>query len=216
MKKDHPILKLCLHLEVSASGYYDWQRRRLCPGVRAVEDQALAQEIGQIHTRSRRTYGAPRVEKELRKKGRCHGRNRVARLMKHRGLYGRQKGRYRVQTTDSNHDEPIRLTQATSPGALSPSCLLAAFGSDLSHGRNDAMSHTISTVLLTLAMFLVAWIASVEVQRAVRTGVTGLKSWPVALRARQPFWFWFCTAFQACLGAVCLWLGVRGVVSLLP
>ena len=101
MKKDHPVLTLCRHLEVSASGYYDWQRRRLCPGPRAVEEQALAQEIDQIHTRSRQTYGAPRVEKELRKKGRCHGRNRVARLMKQKGLYGRQKGRYRVRTTDS-------------------------------------------------------------------------------------------------------------------
>ena len=99
MKNDHSILTLCLHLEVSASGYYDWQGRRTCPGPRAVEDQALAQEIDQIHTRSRKTYGAPRVEKELRKKGRCHGRNRVARLMKQKGLCGRQKGRYRVQTT---------------------------------------------------------------------------------------------------------------------
>jgi len=124
MKKDHPILTLCLHLEVSVSGYYDWQRRRLCPGPRAVEDQALAREIDQIHARSRQTYGSPRVEKELRRKGRCHGRNRVARLMKQKGLCGRQKGRYRVQTTDSHHDHPIapnRLAQAakaTAPNQL--------------------------------------------------------------------------------------------------
>jgi hypothetical protein len=78
------------------------------------------------------------------------------------------------------------------------------------------MSHTFSTVLLTVAMFLVALVASVEVRRAVRTGVTGLKSWPVAVRAQRPLWFWFCTTFQICFGAVCLWLGVRGLVSLLP
>ena len=53
MKKEHSILTLCLHLEVSASGYYDWQRRRICPGPRAVEDQVLVQEIEQIHARSR-------------------------------------------------------------------------------------------------------------------------------------------------------------------
>jgi transposase InsO family protein len=127
MKKDHSILKLCLHLEVSASGYYDWQRRRLCPGPRAVEDQALTREIDQIHTRSRQTYGSPRVEKELRKKGHCHGRHRVARLMKQQGLCGRPKGRYRVQTTDSNHDQPIapnRLAQA--PKATAPNQLWVA------------------------------------------------------------------------------------------
>jgi transposase InsO family protein len=127
MKDDHPILTLCLHLEVSSSGYYDWQKRRLCPGPRAVEDQALAQAIDQIHTRSRKTYGAPRVAQELRKTGRRHGRNRVARLMKEKGLCGRQKGRYRVRTTDSNHDQPIaanRLAQA--PKATAPNQLWVA------------------------------------------------------------------------------------------
>src|SRR5438034_1084097 len=106
MKTEHPILSLCLHLEVSPSGYYAWQKRRVCPGPRALQNQALAQEIDQIHAQSRQTYGSPRIEKELRKKGRCHGRNRVARLMKAKGLCARQKGRYRVQTTDSNHDQP--------------------------------------------------------------------------------------------------------------
>jgi transposase InsO family protein len=127
MKDDHPISTLCLHLEVSASGYYHWQKRRACPGPRAVEDQSLSRQIDQIHARSRQTYGAPRIEQELRKKGHHHGRNRVARLMKEQGLCGRQKGRYRVQTTDSNHDEPIapnRLAEA--PKATAPNQLWVA------------------------------------------------------------------------------------------
>lgn len=85
-----------------------------------MEDAALARQIQQIHVDSRQTYGAPRIEKELRRKGRCHGRNRVARLMKQEALCGRQQKRYRVQTTDSNHNEPIapnRLAQAPKPSA---------------------------------------------------------------------------------------------------
>ena len=127
MKNDYPILSLCLHLEVSPSGYYDWQKRRVCPGARALEDQLLAKVIDQIHTRSRRTYGRPRVVEELRKQGRHHGRNRISRLMKQENLCGRQKGRYRVQTTDSDHDEPIapnRLAQA--PKATAPNQLWVA------------------------------------------------------------------------------------------
>jgi len=127
MKDEHSILTLCLHLEVSTSGYYAWQSRRVCPGPRRREDQVLAREIKQIHTRSRQTYGAPRVERELRKSGLCHGRNRVARLMKETGLYGRRKGRYRIQTTDSNHAEPIapnRLAEA--PKATAPNQLWVA------------------------------------------------------------------------------------------
>jgi putative transposase len=127
MKMDYPVRRLCLYLKVSPSGFYDWEQRQVHPCARALENQSLAQEIDQIHTRSRKTYGAPRIEKELRKQGRCHGRNRVARLMKEKGLCGRQKGRYRVQTTDSNHDEPIapnRLAQA--PKATAPNQLWVA------------------------------------------------------------------------------------------
>jgi transposase InsO family protein len=121
MKTDHPVRLLCLYLKASPSGFYDWEQRQGSPRARALENQSLAREIGQIHSRSRKTYGAPRIELELRKRGRGHGRNRVARLMREKGLCGRQKGRYRVQTTDSNHDEPIapnRLAEA--PKATAP------------------------------------------------------------------------------------------------
>jgi len=114
MKKDYSILALCAHLDVSPSGYYDWQKRRVSPGPRAVENQTLAKQIDKIHAHSRQTYGSPRIVDELRKNGRRHGRNRVSRLMKAGGLCARQKGRYRVQTTDSQHDQPIapnRLAQ---------------------------------------------------------------------------------------------------------
>jgi transposase InsO family protein len=120
MKSDHSILALCQNLEVSPSGYYDWQKRRATPGPRATENQTLAKEIQAIHARSRQTYGSPRILVELRKQGHCHGRNRVARIMHETGLCGRQKGRYRVRTTDSNHDEPIapnRLAEVPKPTA---------------------------------------------------------------------------------------------------
>src|ERR1700761_266435 len=133
MKSDHSMLPLCLHLEVSASGYYDWRRRRECPGPRAAQDRELSRQIEEIHVCSRQTYGAPRIEKELRKKGRCHGRQRVARLMKEKGLCGRQKGRYRVRTTDSNHDQPIAPNRlAPAPQATAPNQIWAA---DITHSQ---------------------------------------------------------------------------------
>jgi transposase InsO family protein len=127
MRNEFSILALCQTLDVSTSGYYDWRQRCDCPGLRALEDQTLAQEIGRIHTRSRQTYGSPRVMRELRKKGRRHGRHRIARLMKQKGLCGRQKGRHRVQTTDSKHDHPIapnRLAEA--PKASAPNQIWVA------------------------------------------------------------------------------------------
>jgi len=127
MKNDYSILSLCGNLDVSPSGYYDWQKRRDCPGPRAVQNRALAKEIHMIHAQSRQTYGSPRIVEALRKKGHHHGRNRIARLMQQGGLCGRQKGRYRVQTTDSNHDQPIapnRLAEA--PKATTPNQLWVA------------------------------------------------------------------------------------------
>jgi putative transposase len=127
MKSDFPIYSMCQIMDVSTSGYYDWRQRRDCPGPRALENQTLAQEIDLIHTQSRHTYGSPRVMQELRKKGRRHGRHRIARLMKQKGLCGRQKGRHRVQTTDSKHDQPIapnRLAEA--PKATAPNQLWVA------------------------------------------------------------------------------------------
>ena len=64
---------------------------------------------------------------ELRKQGRYHGRARVGRIMQQEGLCGRQKGRYRVRTTDSNHDQPIApnlLAQA--PKATAPNQIWVA------------------------------------------------------------------------------------------
>ena len=118
MKAEHPIRTLCEALEVSASGFYAWQTGLTCPGPRALEDQTLAKEIRILHTSSRQTYGSPRLQDALRHQGRRHGRNRLARLMRQQGLCGRQKGRYRVRTTDSQHDLPIapnRLAAAPPP-----------------------------------------------------------------------------------------------------
>jgi transposase InsO family protein len=120
MKTDYSIGRLCRVFEVSASGYYDWQKRQRTPGPRAQENHALGERIKAIHTQSRQTYGSPRITTQLRKDGGAHGRNRVARLMREQGLCGRQKRAYRVRTTDSRHAEPIapnRLADAPKPTA---------------------------------------------------------------------------------------------------
>ena len=120
MKTHHPIRSLCEALEVSASGYYDWRHRQAQPGPRAQENARLAQQIVQIHQASRQTYGSPRIQVALARTGHAHGRRRIARLMRQEGLWGRVKNRFRVRTTDSNHDQPIapnRLPELPPPSA---------------------------------------------------------------------------------------------------
>jgi len=120
MKTAHPIRWLCQALEVSPSGYYDWINRSLKPGRRACQNARLLQQIVRLHTESRKTYGSPRIQVELAKAGCSHGRNRIARLMRQNGLCGRTKRRFRIVTTDSNHDDPIapnRLAELSAPNA---------------------------------------------------------------------------------------------------
>lgn len=77
---------MCRVLEVSKSGYYAW--RSQLPSKRRLQDLDLCQRIDKIHQQSRGTYGAPRVEQELKADGSSHGRKRVARLMRLTGLVG--------------------------------------------------------------------------------------------------------------------------------
>jgi transposase InsO family protein len=103
-KASYPIRLLCRCLAVSRSGYYAWRKRPV--SVRAGQDARLGVEIAASHAESRRTYGSPRVLRDLRENGHRVSRKRVARLMRERGLVGRRKRRFRA-TTDSRHPFPV-------------------------------------------------------------------------------------------------------------
>src|SRR5208283_5691251 len=86
----YPVRLLCRCLEVSRAGFYAWQRRPI--SARAREDAGLCVEIAVSHTESRRTYGSPRILRDLRERGRRVSRKRVARLMRQQGLAGSVDG----------------------------------------------------------------------------------------------------------------------------
>lgn len=105
MEKDNfPVTLMCRVLEVSKSGYYAW--RKATPSERAQKNEELEAKIEEIHADSRSSYGSPRVHAELVAQGFEVGRNRVARLMRSKGIVGRRKPRFR-KTTDSNHTLPV-------------------------------------------------------------------------------------------------------------
>lgn len=103
-EKAYPVTVLCSVLEVSPSGFYAWRKRPL--SARASSDAQLALQVTAVHKRSRRTYGSPRIHRDLRARGVRVGRKRVARLMRENGLEARRKRRFR-RTTDSKHGHPI-------------------------------------------------------------------------------------------------------------
>ena len=96
-----PIRTMCRVLGVSPSGYWAWAKRP--PSARARRDAELADRIRIIHTRSRGTYGVPRVHAELAYEGIACGRKRVARLMAAAGLEGVHRRRA-ARTTVRDRD----------------------------------------------------------------------------------------------------------------
>jgi transposase InsO family protein len=83
---EFPVKRLCDLVGVPRSTFYEWTSRPLSDHY--LDDARLANEIFDIHVRSRRTYGAPRVEGQLRHHGQAHSRKRVARIMAECGLVG--------------------------------------------------------------------------------------------------------------------------------
>ncbi len=102
--QNYKVAWLCEALLVSRSGYYHWKERREKPGPRALESSVLRARIREEFTRSRQTYGSPRLAQVLGCPGR---RNRIARLMRKECLFARQRSKYRHATTDSRHGGPI-------------------------------------------------------------------------------------------------------------
>jgi len=86
----------CALLSVSRSAYYDWSKHT--PSAHARRDETLRERIRRIHRESRGTYGAPRIQQQLRHEGLQTARKRVARVMAEDGLHGRQKRRFKKTT----------------------------------------------------------------------------------------------------------------------
>ena len=179
MKTDHAILGLCQLLEVSPSGFYDWLQRRDHLGPRALANQTLTGQIATIFASSRQTYGSPRVQQALGQQGCRHGRNRIARLMRTAGLCGRQKGRYRVQTTDSNHDHPIAPNRlAAVPQATAPNQIWVT---DITYIQTGEGWLYVAAVLDRYSRKIVGWAMSQRIDTALV-----LQALAMALLHRQP------------------------------
>ncbi len=105
LSQDYPIRELCAAVEVSRSGYYAWRRGQV--SVRELGNQMLAEEIKRVFYIQRQRYGSPRITEALRREGQVCNHKRVERLMRQEGLQARRGKRRKVQTTNSDHDQPV-------------------------------------------------------------------------------------------------------------
>jgi transposase InsO family protein len=89
------VARACALLKVSRAAFY---QHLSGPSRRDRADAELAEQIRAVHKESKGRYGSPRVHAELRRRGRRHGRKRVARLMRAAGIRGRAPKRWKKTT----------------------------------------------------------------------------------------------------------------------
>ena len=103
-RTEFPVEKMCRVMKVSSSGFYSWLQRPL--SLRAQYNAVLTKEIHQVYKISKRSYGSPRISKELKMMGYRASQPLIAKLMRKEQLRSIIKRKFRV-TTDSSHSYPI-------------------------------------------------------------------------------------------------------------
>jgi transposase InsO family protein len=104
LRLECPIPLMSGIMNISDSGYYAWLDRPLSQ--RAKEEIRLEIEIKAAHKRSRQTYGAERLQRDLSENGIQVGICRIKRIKRKLGLRCKQKRKFKV-TTDSKHKLPV-------------------------------------------------------------------------------------------------------------
>ena len=135
-KASYPVALMCACLSVSRSGYYAWESRP--ESGRVLDDKRMAGEVEAVFKTSRRTYGYPRIYRDLQNKGRRIGRHRVARLMREQGLQSIHRRRFRVTTT--HHREGIWVDEDHGRATPHPTVRAAEVGNRLARHRHRVQS----------------------------------------------------------------------------
>jgi transposase InsO family protein len=159
-RADYPLRLMCRVLEVSPAGFYAWQHRR--PSQRQQEDTRLQVSIAASYRRSRRTYGSPRILRDLRAAGLRVSRRRIVRLMRAAGLVAIPRHRFRI-TTQSQHRQPI------APNHLGRQFAVAApnrvWAADLTYLRTGAGWLYLAIVLDLCSRKVVGWAVDSRLDR---------------------------------------------------
>jgi len=102
-RDEFPVTRMCKVLAVSPSGYYAWHQRP--PSAREMANRELYDKIETVYNENHGVYGSPRIYRELRDQGVACSENRLARLMRLRGLQAKQSKRFKT-TTKRNRAHP--------------------------------------------------------------------------------------------------------------
>ena len=170
---------MCEVLDVSPSGYYASRKRS--PSARAIADERLLLNVRIAHEKSGGTYGAPRVQRELKDDGLSVGTKRIARLMHEDGLVGRAPRRTRPRTTDSAHPHPIAPNLLARQFDVNGIALNRVWVSDITYVPTQEGWLYLATVLDLASRRVVGW-----AMRDTLDSELALSALTMAIATRRP------------------------------
>lgn len=91
-------------MQVSRPAYYAWRKKREAA---ETDEGGEAAQVKECFAEHRRRYGSRRITAELKSRGIEIGRYKVRRLMSEQSLTAISAKNFRVQTTDSRHNELV-------------------------------------------------------------------------------------------------------------
>jgi transposase InsO family protein len=93
------VTRMARLLRVGRTRFYAWSRRVAEPGLRAERMAGLVEDVRACHEASDGTYGAPRIQADLREAGQAVSRKTVAKAMRLAGVEGISPRTFHPPTT---------------------------------------------------------------------------------------------------------------------
>jgi transposase InsO family protein len=172
-----PVRTMCRLLEVRPSGYYAWTGRSPC--AREAKKLQLTESIRLVHERSGGTYGSPRVYRALKQQGVACGRKRVAKLMRQERIRSTRHRRFRVKTTDGDHEHPLAgnlLDRRFEQEAINQ-----VWASDITYVATDEGWLYVASVMDLCSRRIIGWSTADHLRAELATEALSM-----AIRARCP------------------------------
>ena len=167
---------MCNVLQVSRSGYYDWLTRK--PSKRSDTNKKVMDQIRAVYKESKYRYGSPKITKVLDSKGIKVSRQRVARMMRAEGLKSIIKKRYRVLTTESNHNLSIAKNHLNRRFKVSDKSKV--WVSDITYIRINRSWLYLTMIMDLYDRKIIGW----SLSKTMKTIDTVVPAWRMAVRNR--------------------------------
>lgn len=168
---------MCKVFKVSRSGYYAWLTRKLSK--RSINNRVLYQKIEAIYHSGKGRYGSPKVTKVLIADGIRVSRQRVARIMKLKGLRSVIVGKFKVCTTDSNHNKDVSpniLNREFTAGAPSEKWV-----SDITYIRTNSGWLYLTIIMDLFDRKIIGW----SMSKGMTAAETIVAAWKMAIKNRS-------------------------------